>query len=200
MNNTASNFGRIGRCTLVGAGPGDPELLTIKAVKAIASATVLFVDDLVNADVLVHAQPDARIVHVGKRGGCHSTPQAFIHKLMVQAVQAGEPLSAAQATIDNATLFTLELEVRDSTGRILLFQKELKPNESFYGNPGESYMITIRKKANTVTSAIEMGQDYQVRRIKWSEEEPVFEIININSEISGACDFVDGLTSDAHAG
>ena len=79
-----------GRCTLVGAGPGEPELLTLKAVKAIASATVLFVDDLVNADVLVHAQPDARIVHVGKRGGCHSTPQAFIHKLMVQAVQAGE--------------------------------------------------------------------------------------------------------------
>ena len=79
-----------GRCTLVGAGPGDPELLTIKAAKAIASATVLFVDDLVNSAVLEHAAPDARIVHVGKRGGCKSTPQAFIHKLMVQAVQDGE--------------------------------------------------------------------------------------------------------------
>jgi uroporphyrin-III C-methyltransferase len=79
-----------GRCTLVGAGPGDPELLTIKAAKAIASATVLFVDDLVNPAVLEHAQPSARIVQVGKRGGCKSTPQAFIHKLMVQAVQEGE--------------------------------------------------------------------------------------------------------------
>ena len=79
-----------GRCTLVGAGPGDPELLTIKAAKAIASATVLFVDDLVNPAVLEHATPGARIVHVGKRGGCKSTPQAFIHKLMVQAVQEGE--------------------------------------------------------------------------------------------------------------
>ena len=79
-----------GRCTLVGAGPGDPELLTIKAAKAIASATVLFVDDLVNPAVLEHAAHDARIVHVGKRGGCKSTPQAFIHKLMVQAVQDGE--------------------------------------------------------------------------------------------------------------
>ena len=79
-----------GRCTLVGAGPGDPELLTIKAAKAIACATVLFVDDLVNPAVLEHAAPDARIVHVGKRGGCKSTPQAFIHKLMVQAVQEGE--------------------------------------------------------------------------------------------------------------
>ena len=79
-----------GRCTLVGAGPGDPELLTLKAVKAIASATVLFVDDLVNPAVLEHAAPGARIVQVGKRGGCKSTPQAFIHKLMVQAVRDGE--------------------------------------------------------------------------------------------------------------
>jgi uroporphyrin-III C-methyltransferase len=78
------------RCTLVGAGPGDPELLTLKAVKAIAQATVLLVDDLVNDAVLDHASPSARIVHVGKRGGCASTPQAFIHKLIVQAVHAGE--------------------------------------------------------------------------------------------------------------
>ncbi|MFN5178626.1 SAM-dependent methyltransferase, partial [Limnohabitans sp.] len=77
-------------CTLVGAGPGDPELLTLKAVKAIARATVLFVDDLVNPAVLEHALPSARIVQVGKRGGCQSTPQAFIHKLMVQAVHEGE--------------------------------------------------------------------------------------------------------------
>ena len=79
-----------GRCTLVGAGPGDPELLTLKAVKAIASATVILVDDLVNVALLEHASPTARIVHVGKRGGCKSTPQAFIDQLMISAVQAGE--------------------------------------------------------------------------------------------------------------
>ncbi|MDM0046446.1 uroporphyrinogen-III C-methyltransferase [Variovorax dokdonensis] len=79
-----------GTCTLVGAGPGDPELLTLKAVKAIRAATVLLVDDLVNDEVLSHARPDARIVHVGKRGGCKSTPQAFIEKLMIAAVREGE--------------------------------------------------------------------------------------------------------------
>ncbi|QIL81022.1 uroporphyrinogen-III C-methyltransferase [Diaphorobacter sp. HDW4A] len=79
-----------GSCTLVGAGPGDPELLTLKAVKAIANATVLLVDDLVNIAVLEHAAPGARIVHVGKRGGCKSTPQAFIEKLMVSETLAGE--------------------------------------------------------------------------------------------------------------
>ncbi len=81
---------RQGTCTLVGAGPGDPELLTLKAVKAIQAATVLLVDDLVNEEVLKHASSEARIVYVGKRGGCKSTPQAFIEKLMINAVHEGE--------------------------------------------------------------------------------------------------------------
>ena len=79
-----------GRCTLVGAGPGDPELLTIKALKAIQAATVLFVDDLVNPEIVAFARAQARIVYVGKRGGCKSTPQAFIEKLMVMAVREGD--------------------------------------------------------------------------------------------------------------
>ena len=81
---------RQGTCTLVGAGPGDPELLTLKAVKAIQAATVLLVDDLVNEEVLKHASSEARIVYVGKRGGCKSTPQAFIEKLMINAMHEGE--------------------------------------------------------------------------------------------------------------
>ena len=89
-NSPVNPTAAIGTCTLVGAGPGDPELLTLKAVKAIAQATVLLVDDLVNIAVLEHASPDARIVHVGKRGGCKSTPQAFIEKLMVNETLAGE--------------------------------------------------------------------------------------------------------------
>ena len=79
-----------GTCTLVGAGPGDPELLTLKAVKAIQQASLLLVDDLVSDDIVALATPGTRVVHVGKRGGCLSTPQAFIEQLMIQAVQAGE--------------------------------------------------------------------------------------------------------------
>lgn len=74
---------------LVGAGPGDPDLLTLKAVKAIAGADVILVDDLVNPAILAHAKAGARIVHVGKRGGCQSTPQAFIERLMIAEAQAG---------------------------------------------------------------------------------------------------------------
>ncbi len=79
-----------GKVLLVGAGPGDPELLTFKAAKAISRATVILVDDLVNEAILSHARPAARIVHVGKRGGCKSTPQAFIEKLMIMAAKEGE--------------------------------------------------------------------------------------------------------------
>ncbi|MBI2768887.1 MAG: uroporphyrinogen-III C-methyltransferase [Burkholderiales bacterium] len=79
-----------GKVTLVGAGPGDPELLTLKALKAIQAATVLLVDDLVSPEIVAFAPSTARIVYVGKRGGCKSTPQAFIEKLMVLAAREGE--------------------------------------------------------------------------------------------------------------
>ncbi len=79
-----------GTVTLVGAGPGDPDLLTLKAARAIAQATVLLVDDLVSDAIVAMARSGARVIHVGKRGGCQSTPQAFIEKLMVSAAQDGE--------------------------------------------------------------------------------------------------------------
>jgi uroporphyrin-III C-methyltransferase len=80
---------RAGKVWLVGAGPGDPELLTLKAARALGEADVLLVDDLANPAVLAHARPAARVVPVGKRGGCRSTPQAFIEKLMIRCARRG---------------------------------------------------------------------------------------------------------------
>ena len=74
---------------LVGAGPGDPELLTLKAVRAMGEAQVVLIDDLVNPAVLEHC-PTARVIPVGKRGGCRSTPQAFIHRLMLRYARQGK--------------------------------------------------------------------------------------------------------------
>lgn len=74
---------------LVGAGPGDPELLTLKAVKALRQAEIVLIDDLVNPAVLEHSHA-ARIIPVGKRGGCRSTPQAFIHRLMLRYARQGK--------------------------------------------------------------------------------------------------------------
>ena len=78
-----------GEVALIGAGPGDPELLTLKAVKYLRIADVVLVDDLVNPMILEHCHPKARMIHVGKRGGCHSTPQSFIEKIMVRAAVSG---------------------------------------------------------------------------------------------------------------
>ncbi len=79
---------------LVGAGPGDPELLTLKALRVLREATVVLVDDLVGDGVLELAfdglATRPRLVHVGKRGGCASTSQEFIEKLMVREALAGE--------------------------------------------------------------------------------------------------------------
>jgi uroporphyrin-III C-methyltransferase len=81
---------QLGKVWLVGAGPGDPDLLTLKAVKAIRQATVLLVDDLVSDGCMRFAKRSARIVYVGKRGGCASTPQAFIEKMMIAEAGKGE--------------------------------------------------------------------------------------------------------------
>jgi uroporphyrin-III C-methyltransferase len=78
-----------GKVWLLGAGPGDPELITLKAARALGEADVVLVDDLVNRRVLAHARPGARVIEVGKRGGCKSTPQAFIERLMVRLAQRG---------------------------------------------------------------------------------------------------------------
>ena len=79
-----------GMVWLVGAGPGDPELLTRKAERLIGGASVVFYDALVGPDILTLAGPGARLVPVGKRSGRHSRDQASIDRLIVEAALAGE--------------------------------------------------------------------------------------------------------------
>ena len=79
-----------GSIWLVGAGPGDPELLTRKAARLIAAATMVFHDALVSDGVLTLADPAARIVDVGKRSGRHSQDQGAIDAMIVAAALAGE--------------------------------------------------------------------------------------------------------------
>ncbi|KXU87711.1 uroporphyrin-III methyltransferase [Paraburkholderia monticola] len=101
-----------GKVTLLSAGPGDVDLLTLKAVKALAAADVVLLDDLANPDIVTLA-PQARVIRVGKRGGCRSTPQAFIERLMrryalkglhVVRVKGGEALLFGRAGEELATL------------------------------------------------------------------------------------------------
>jgi len=79
-----------GSVWLVGAGPGDPDLLTRKAERLIGSATVVFPDALVGPGVLELVPRTARVVPVGKRSGRHSKDQGSINELLVAAALAGE--------------------------------------------------------------------------------------------------------------
>lgn len=78
-----------GQVTLVGAGPGDPELLTLKAVRALQSADVILFDDLVSDQVLELARHKAKRMLVGKRGGRQSCRQDDINDLMIKLAKQG---------------------------------------------------------------------------------------------------------------
>ncbi|WP_207791970.1 uroporphyrinogen-III C-methyltransferase [Siccirubricoccus phaeus] len=86
---TASGAGMAGRAFLVGAGPGDPDLLTLKAARLIGEADVLLFDSLVGREILALAKPGARLVDVGKRCGRPSAQQAAINRLIATHARAG---------------------------------------------------------------------------------------------------------------
>ncbi|WP_035660749.1 uroporphyrinogen-III C-methyltransferase [Flavobacterium seoulense] len=75
------------KLTIVGAGPGDVELITIKAIKALGDADVVLYDALVNEDLLQYAAAGTEIVFVGKRFGCHAYTQDQINELIVVMAQ-----------------------------------------------------------------------------------------------------------------
>jgi uroporphyrin-III C-methyltransferase/precorrin-2 dehydrogenase/sirohydrochlorin ferrochelatase len=79
-----------GRVTLVGAGPGDPDLLTVKALRALQDADIIFYDELVSPEVLDRARRDAARVPVGRRVGKPGIGQDAINKLLIDAAQSGQ--------------------------------------------------------------------------------------------------------------
>lgn len=83
------NYNTKGKITLVGAGPGDPDLITLKAVKALNKADVVFYDALVNPLILDHAR-QANQIFVGKRKGLHRFPQGRINEMIVAAALEGK--------------------------------------------------------------------------------------------------------------
>ncbi|CAL2057101.1 uroporphyrinogen-III C-methyltransferase [Tenacibaculum sp. 190524A05c] len=71
------------KLTIVGAGPGDADLITIKAIKTLNEANVVLYDALVNPDLLDHVNPNAELIFVGKRRGCYRYQQEQINELIV---------------------------------------------------------------------------------------------------------------------
>jgi len=91
MRRLLADFGpQEGVVHIVGAGPGDPELLTLKAFRLIQSADIVFHDRLVSDEIMDLLRRDAERVSVGKSKGDHSVPQPQIHELMIEAARAGK--------------------------------------------------------------------------------------------------------------
>ena len=78
-----------GRVTLVGAGPGDPDLLTVKALRALQDADIVFYDELITPEILDRARRDAVRVPVGRRGGKPGIGQDAINRLLIDAARSG---------------------------------------------------------------------------------------------------------------
>ena len=78
------------RVYLIGAGPGDPELLTLKGLRCLQEAECVVYDSLVNTDLLQHALPGAEWICVGKRGGSHTISQEEINALLIEKSRAGK--------------------------------------------------------------------------------------------------------------
>ena len=79
----------MGKVYLVGAGPGDPELLTLKALRVLQQANVVLYDRLVSAEILALANPEALLIHTGKRHGEQQAIQNEINELMLQHARLG---------------------------------------------------------------------------------------------------------------
>jgi uroporphyrinogen III methyltransferase/synthase len=78
-----------GKVYLVGAGPGDPDLITVKGMECLKRADVIIYDHLASASLLKHARKDAQTIYVGKEQGSHTLPQDDMNKLLVEKAKTG---------------------------------------------------------------------------------------------------------------
>ncbi|MCI0488729.1 MAG: uroporphyrinogen-III C-methyltransferase [Blastocatellia bacterium] len=82
-----------GKVYLIGAGPGDPKLLTIKAAEALAESDAIVYDYLVNPEILVHARRGAQLIYAGKHAGEHSLSQSEINRVLIERARSGQTVA-----------------------------------------------------------------------------------------------------------
>ncbi len=97
MTASASSAPDLGHIALIGAGPGDPDLLTLRAVERLRAADVVLYDDLAGDGLLSFARPDAELIAVGKRAGHPSPKQEEVNRLMIAFARLGKRVVRVKA-------------------------------------------------------------------------------------------------------
>ena len=158
MASSHENFGSVGTVWLVGAGPGDPELLTLKAVRALQAATIILYDDLVGPEVLELARREAKRVAVGKKGHGPSCKQSEINDRIVALARAGETVVRLKG--GDPTIFgraTEELDACRAAGIPVAIVPGISAAQGAAASLGIS--LTERKRARRVQFVTGHGAD-----------------------------------------
>jgi len=181
-----------GKVFLVGAGPGDPDLLTVKALRLIQSADVILHDDLVPKAILALAAPGAEIVSVGKRCGKKNITQEEIHALMIGHARAersvvrlksGDPLIFGRAAEEIAALSAAEIPFEIVPGitavsaaaaaiGVSLTSRSAASNVIFStGHHAASHDSAALPERENATRVVYMpGRDLRLLAVEWLQE------------------------------
>ena len=181
-----------GKVFLVGAGPGDPDLLTVKALRLIQSADVILHDDLVPKAILALAAPGSEIVNVGKRCGKKNITQGEIHALMIGHTRAersvvrlksGDPLIFGRAAEEIAALSAAEIPFEIVPGitavsaaaaaiGVSLTSRSAASNVIFStGHHAASHDSAALPERENATRVVYMpGRDLHLLAVEWLQE------------------------------
>jgi uroporphyrin-III C-methyltransferase/precorrin-2 dehydrogenase/sirohydrochlorin ferrochelatase len=181
-----------GKVFLVGAGPGDPDLLTVKALRLIQSADVILHDDLVPEAILNLCPPHAVVVNVGKRCGRKSITQEEIHALMIEHARAdrsvirlksGDPLIFGRAAEEITALFAADISFEVVPGitagsaaaaavGVSLTSRNAASNVVFStGHHAASHDSAAVPERENATRVVYMpGRDLKLLALEWLDE------------------------------
>ena len=156
------------KLTVVGAGPGDPDLITLKAIKAINDADVILYDALVNKELLEYASPKAELVFVGKRRGCYAYQQEQINDLIVARAKShghvvrlkgGDPFIFGRGAeeIDHVRQFGIETYMVPGISSSLAVPAYQGIPLTKRGSSESFWVITGTTKAHTISSDVALA-------------------------------------------
>jgi uroporphyrin-III C-methyltransferase/precorrin-2 dehydrogenase/sirohydrochlorin ferrochelatase len=181
-----------GKVFLIGAGPGDPDLLTVKALRLIQSADVILHDDLVPQPILSQASPQAVVINVGKRCGTKSITQDEIHALMIDQARAdrrvvrlksGDPLIFGRAAEEIAALTAAQIPFEVVPGITAAFAAAAAVGCSLTSRNAASSVIfstghhaashdsaAIPERENSTRVVYMPGRDLRLLALQWLSE------------------------------